>query len=222
MRGLRLLLLAVMLVMAAFPIQAQDGQFCVQAFEDRDGDGQRDPGEPPITRGIGANLLNASGIVQQTALIDNAPTSAQGVICFLNLPDGQYTMTITSADYSATTLDNMTVDLDAETSTLTTLFEFGAQRLNDPLAALDAETAEGELDEATLERIIVAAIGALIVMVGTAFVGLILLAILRRGRMQRLRQQYGSSGPTDYRRATTTGSNPIIPPAADTGEYPRQ
>lgn len=217
-----LLVLCTLLV----PALAQDdegGQFCVRAYEDRNGNTLLDPGEPLLTRGIGANLLDEQGIVIQTALIDNSPTSAQGVICFLNLMPGQYTMDITSAEFNPTTLSNMTVTITDESQTRTTLFEFGAQRGFSLLPEVIADN-DKTLDETTIERLLVAGGGALAAMCGTAFIGIVWALILRRGVARRLAQQMPPAASymrPDPRRTSSTGTHRVVPPQSDTGEFRR-
>ena len=67
-----LLVLACLLLMGA-PLTAQDtGQICVQAFDDLNQDGVRDPDEAPISRGIAASLLNAAGVTIDTGLMQGS------------------------------------------------------------------------------------------------------------------------------------------------------
>ncbi len=80
-----------------------NGQLCVRSFEDRNGNGQLDGGEPLLTRGVNVNLTNSSNITIASALLDQSPTAAQGVVCFPSLAPGQYTVTITSTEYTPTT-----------------------------------------------------------------------------------------------------------------------
>jgi len=207
----RIILVIVGWLLLVMPLLAQaSGQFCVRGFEDRNANGQIDAGEPVLTRGMGANLLNAQGIVIQTALIDNSPTSAQGVICFQNLPNGQYTMEITSAEYTPTTLDNLTVNITDDPATLTTVFEYGGQRVASPIIVAEETTESGELSDAMIERIAVSLLGAMVAMAGAALIGMIYFVVIARGRHRRAAAYY------DQRR--TTGSMRPVQPH-DTGEW---
>lgn len=222
----RMVITAILiLICGVFVVYAQDdrdGQFCVRAYEDRNGNAQMDPGEPLLTRGIGANLLDSRGVVIQTALIDNSPTSAQGVICFLSLDAGQYEMEITSAEFAATTLTNMTVNITEDAQTRTTLFEFGAQRVSSPLEDIIAADDDETVDEATVERIAVSTGGAVAAMCGTAFVGFLLFLLLRRGIARRYANQMPPDAyymRPDPRRTSSTGTHRVVPPQSDTGEF---
>jgi hypothetical protein len=209
-------MLAALLLPGAAYAQADDGQFCVQAYEDRNGNGQLDPGEPPITRSIGANLIDANGVIIATGLLDTSPTAARGVICFLNLPVGQYTMMISSADFEPTGSDNMTVNISGQG--LPTIFEYGAQRID--VEAFPAEGTGRQVDQRqALERILVAGLGGALTMVIVGFIGLVLYLLVLRQRTPRPEP----IDPNAYymRPPPTTGSMPPVqPPTGDTGEYP--
>jgi hypothetical protein len=124
---LRRLLFALFIFMGIYgTISAQgSGQLCVRSFEDRNGNGQLDGGEPLLTRGVGVNLLNSEGVTIASSLLDTSPTAAQGVVCFQFLPAGQYSVVITSADYTATTPDTITTTI--ADGGLPTVVEFGAK-----------------------------------------------------------------------------------------------
>ena len=103
------------------------GQFCVQAFEDRNANGQQDAGEPVLTRGVSMNLLNEQGIIIQSAMLENSPRASFGEYCFQLLPAGQYSVVVTSADYRATTPDTIAAAI-SESGT-PALAQFGGQRV---------------------------------------------------------------------------------------------
>ena len=92
---------------------AQDsgGQFWVQAFEDRNGNAQHDPGEPFLTHGVSVDLLNADGVVMASGTLDDAPYASRGFIGFLYLAPGKYSAVITSADLTPTTPDRVDVTI---------------------------------------------------------------------------------------------------------------
>lgn len=190
------------------------GQFCVKAFEDRDGNQQLDGGEPFLTRGVGAQLLDANGLIVATALIDNSPTAAQGVICFTGLAYGQYTIVVTSPDYTRSTPDSMTVSINA--GELPEVFLFGAKRIEAPASTGGAGSTELSPDEQTalLERVVIAAGAALIVVVIMLALGLIIYLMAFRSRLER-------AVPDVYMSPrVTTGSHPAVR-ASDSGEYPK-
>lgn len=185
------------------------GQFCMKAFEDRNGNGTIDGGEPFITRGISVNLLDGQNITIASALIDQSPTAAQGVVCFQQLPAGQYTMTITSADFSATTPTTMTTSL--ADGALPVVMEFGGKRA----AALTTPTptgTSGAVDRNELARIIISALGTLVVVAGMVVLGVIIYALALRQRKPPVPEAM------DPRR--TTGSMSAVR-SRDTGEFPR-
>jgi hypothetical protein len=175
-----LMLLLATTVMA----QTSGGQFCVRAFEDRDGSGTRDTGEPLLTRGVSAELLNAQGIVIQTQMMEDSPTAAQGVICFLGLAAGDYTINVISADYTATTTTtNGAAIADSE---LPTVFEFGGRSVQiDSATAPTVGRGLSEETRALLERVIIALLGALVAMAFMALLGVLIYFLILRGRWRR-------------------------------------
>jgi hypothetical protein len=224
------MLIALLLALGALlvlPAAAQEGggQFCVQAFEDRNENGQLDAGEPLITRGIGANLLDSSGVIIATALLDNSPTAARGVICFLNLPVGQYTINITSADYEPTITDNMTVTISGDG--LPTIFEYGARRIDTGPALTETSTAPST--EQALQRILIAALGGAVTMMLVGLIGLVLYLLFMRPRQPQPLPD-GMMPPPDayYMRPPDATPPPGMPPVEhpsapesdeDTGQY---
>lgn len=210
MRGARYgqfaVLVALMLALL-LPVQAQaDGQFCVRAYEDRNGNGVRDGGEPLLRDGISAELSDESGVVIASALLVNSPTAAQGVICFTGLAPSQYTISVSSADYAATTPATMTLSLQA--GDLPAVLEYGARSLT----AADAEELLTAAQEPTFEdnlmRILwasLAAIGAALIMMVLG--GLVWLIFFRRRAVE-------ASAPMDtsaYQRPKDTDSYPPVP-----------
>lgn len=226
----RVLLVCVIALMSQLSLltQSTTGEFCVEAFEDRDGNGVHDAGEPFLTRGLSAQLLDANNIVIQTALIDNSPTAGRGLICF-QAPPAQYTLSITSAEFLATTASNLTVNLASNDRLL---LEYGGQRVQ--VAPVDdatsADSSTTDTDELT-ERAIIAGTGAVIAMFITMVLGFLLYVIFLRGRgRNRPLPPYQYAQPDDYRyrpptpTGTSTGTTPIMrPPTApthvDTGQY---
>lgn len=165
---LRRLLFALFIYMGIYgTISAQSGgQMCVRSFEDRNGNGQIDAGEPLLTRGVGVNLLNSEGITIASSLLDTSPTAAQGVVCFQFLPAGQYSVVITSADYTATTPDTITTTVTD--GGLPTVVEFGAQH---GAAPEPAATEAPQQPDAT--RIVLSGAGMVLVLLVMAFLGVV-------------------------------------------------
>ncbi len=152
------------------------GQICVRAFEDANANQIRDQAEVPIQADIIANLLDHEGVIIASQLIEDSPTRSQGLICFRDLAPSNYAISITTAAYLPTTADQMTVTLVE--GDLPVVMDFGGQALITPsLPERDPNTPT--LDP-TLERLIVASIGALIAIgVWVMLGGVILLAIVR-------------------------------------------
>jgi len=162
----------------SLPAAAQgDGQFCVRSFEDRNANQLRDQGELLLNSGMGADLLDESGIVVASALLADSPTAAQGVICFQFLPPGQYTIVVTSAEYRATTPDTMTVTLVG--GELPSVLEFGAQSVATIVELQPEAQSEPEPD---WPRIVTAAAGAVIALLVMQILGLMIYLLRFRRR----------------------------------------
>lgn len=202
--GLLLLLVIVQVVAAQ-----GGGQLCVRAFEDRNGSGVLDAGEPLLTWGISVSLLDVEGVTVASALMDTSPTATQGVICFQGLVAGQYTAAITSADFTATTPDMITTTV-AEDG-LPTIVEYGGRI---PVAATSipaASSSSATLSDEVL-RWALASAGSLIVVVGMGILGTIVYVFFFRNRRQAI------PAATDPRR--TTGSMSTVR-SRDTSEHAR-
>lgn len=178
--GLIAAILAVMVGVAA--AQESGGQLCVRSFEDRNANGKLDAGEPLLTRGVSANLLDAGGVTIASALLDDAPTAAQGVICFQFLAAGQYTIVVTSADYSPTTPESVTTTVDD--GGLPTVVEFGGQRAAAPTPSAGGGTAATtpESQQEQLIRVFISALGTAVVVAGMAFLGILVYVLAFRQR----------------------------------------
>ncbi len=206
------LLLAVMVLVGGFhSAQAQNGgQFCLRAFEDRNANGRLDGGEPFFTRGVSANLLNAENVVIASALLDNSPTAAQGVICFQFLPDGQYTMEITSADFTPTTPSSITASITS--GTLPTVVEYGAQQVVETPVAGSTPQSDA-FDQDMLQRMVLAALGTLVVLAGMTVLGALLyLAAFRPRRPARPYYAQPRATPSRAMPAVVLDDDDDIPP----------
>lgn len=206
------LFLALTWLTLAGPVQAQDtpagdGQLCVRAFEDRNGSGILDPAEPFLTRGVGASLADASGVIIQSLLLDDSPQASRGTMCFQYLPPGQYTVRVTSADFNATTGDTFLTSVTA--SSVPQVFDYGAQRV---VAQPQPEPISAELNEVrqrmVLERLFWSLLGAIVVMGAMLVVGTIIGFLFFRPRP-------AAPAPGPYMPDPRMGTGPV--PAAQPG-----
>ena len=81
----------------------ETGQICVRAFDDRNGNGRLDDGEPPMMQGVSMNLLNGRGVTIASKRLDDSPHAGRGLACFDDLPAGDYVVLLTSVDATAVT-----------------------------------------------------------------------------------------------------------------------
>ncbi|MCB9451128.1 MAG: hypothetical protein H6672_06795 [Anaerolineaceae bacterium] len=192
-------------------IAQSGGQLCVRAFEDRNGNGILDAGEPLLTRGVAMSLMDASGVTVATGLMDTSSTASQGVVCFQGLASGQYTVAVTSADFTATTPDLITTTV-AEDG-LPTVIEYGGRL---PTAATTTTATTSTPAQPTLSdevlRWALASAGALIVVVGMGILGTFIYLFFFRNRPRSI------PAATDVSR--TTGSMRAVR-SRDTSEHPR-
>ena len=184
------------------------GQCCVKAFEDRNGNGVQDAGEPVVARGLSLNLLNASGVVVQSATLESSQRAAFGEYCFQFLPAGQYSLTVTSSDFTATTPDTMTAGVSETGAPV--VMQFGGQRATSSTAITPAASAAQQ--QAQAAQMVIAGVAALFVIAVMGVIGVLVYALAFRGRLQ-------AAAATDARR--TTDSMPAVR-TADTGEIPQE
>jgi len=197
MRTMIRLIALTMLLVVAVPALAQQtneqGQFWVQAFEDRNGNGTHDPGEPFLTSGVSVDLLNADGVVMASGTLDDAPFATQGFIGFLYLAPGNYTAVITSPELTPTTPDRVDVTITQGEPPVS--FLFGAQRAaaSEPAATNPVTT----LVDPQVARVALAGFGAMVVIGVMAVIGVVVYVLVLRPRRP-------VAPPTTTR--TTTGS----------------
>lgn len=209
-KWIALLLLIIMIPITTAQAQQGSSQFCVRAYQDDNGNMMRDPGEPLLQAGIVVSLHDMRGVVISTALLDNSPTREQGLVCFNNLPDGQYAIFVDSVLYRATTTENMIARLST-TSQLAVL-EYGGQSIQRAPSQAVTPIAQETPFKPNWERVTVAAIwgSAVAMIVGT--IGLFLYALFIRPYNRRVMRQ----------RPLTPYSTPPVPndyfrpPQADT------
>lgn len=184
MRRMGWSIIALLLLIGSTVHAQNGGQFCVRAFEDTNANGKLDAGEALLTHGINVNLLNAQNVTIASALLDQSPTAAQGVVCFQFLAAGQYTIDISSAEYKATTPASITTTI--ADGGLPTVVEFGGQAVvapaNNSGTNSTVTTPSANSDTNQLIRILVSVAGALVVVIGMGILGVIvyLLAFGRR------------------------------------------
>jgi hypothetical protein len=196
MRRISLILILILAISGVAGAQQTGGQLCVRSFEDRNGNGKLDAGEPVLTRGVSVNLLDAGGITIASALLDSSPTAAQGVVCFQFLTAGQYSVLVTSADFTATTPATVTTTISE--GGVPTVVEFGGQRAGAATAAPGGSSAPPLSQESELARIIISVLGALVVIAGMVFLGVLVYVVAFRSRR------------TVTRINPTTGSTPAV------------
>jgi hypothetical protein len=178
-----LVLLTIVFWASSVHGQTDGGQFWLRAFEDRDGDGIRDAGEPLVTRGVSVELIDVSGTVIASALLDQSPNATQGLVGFQYLAPGQYTLVASSADLTATTATQFTVSISA--GALPTVVEFGGQRISAaPPSALQA-AAQADAERAAWTRFAVAGLAALVVVGAMTLLGVVIYANIIRPRAYR-------------------------------------
>jgi len=209
MRRLICILILAFAIGGTAAAQQTGGQLCVRSFEDRNGNGKLDAGEPLLTRGVSVNLLDVGGITVASALLDDSPTAAQGVVCFQFLTAGQYSVVVTSADFNATTPATVTTTI--ADGAVPTVVEFGGQRPGAPTAAPAGSGAAAQTSEDELVRLVISIVGTIIVVAGMVFLGIIVYALAFRGRRPT------ANAALDPR--TTTGSMRAVQ-VRDTSEHP--
>ncbi len=209
---------ALLLIGSTVHAQTSGGQFCVRAFEDTNANSKLDAGEALLTHGINVNLLDAQNVTIASALLDQSPTAAQGVVCFQFLAAGQYTINISSAEYKATTPASITTTI--ADGGLPTVVEFGGQAVVAPTnsagvsGGVSVPAADAEANQ--LVRILIATAGTLIVIIGMGILGFIvyMLAFSRRQPVTDVRRTTGTMQAVDKR--DTTGKMKTVN-VSDTG-----
>jgi hypothetical protein len=203
------LVISVLLIvmLSRVPIQAQDtssGQFCARAYEDSNGNAAFDAGEQVLSSGLSVNLQDGRSVTIASALMDQSPTRDRGIVCFQFLQPGQYTISISSAEYQATTSTSLTTTVEAQGAP--TVMEFGARRISTigTPAASGGSTSVLPIqlgDQEQLIRIALAVLAGLVVIAAMIVIG-VLVYLVAFGRRRSVPQR-------DLRR--TTGSLPVVP-----------
>jgi hypothetical protein len=183
--GLMALFSALLLSVTAVITAQSGGQVCVRLFDDTNRNGLRDQGELLITSGnLSASLSDASGTVIASTLLANAPTATQGLICFQYLADGDYAVTVVSADYLPITPNTFTAQVSG--AGLPVVVEFGGA-INAPVAPSAGRTGLNSiLTRPMLERLAASGIGALVIMALAALMGMMVYFSGLRPRLRRI------------------------------------
>jgi len=228
MKHLKLLIMLLLFSLTGIlTIAQEDGQVCVRSFEDRNNNATFDANEPLITQGVGVNLMDASGITIDSKLLDDSPIAAQGMVCFQQLPMGDYTVLITSADYSAVTLTSFNALVVA--GSVPVRFDFGGKLIS---ADLDTSTSTNtpttaDSQASAIQGLLFGVIGAIVVMGIMIMVGMLIYFGVFRRRLNRLTALQGTgsyrpvTGPMPAYQQPGTGSMPVYretPPT--TGSMP--
>ncbi len=159
--------------------QTDSGQFWVKLYEDRDGDGVQDEGEPPITRGVAVNLLDAENIVIASSALEASPYAARGEVGFQYLAAGDYTLQVSASEWMPTTPTTFTQTIRADD--VPTVVNVGVQRIVGVLSGADFTPAELEV-RSSRAQIALAGLGAALVGGGMFAFGLIIIAMMERRR----------------------------------------
>lgn len=184
-------------IFGIYPTLAQDpsGQFCIRSYEDVNSNGLFDTeSERLITRGVGVELLDNDGVVVGSALLDKSPTAANGIICFYNLSEGDYSVLVSSADYLATT---ERLVQQAVSNSAPTIVEFGARRLgNEAIAQPIATSGAGNFLEPA--RLAVSTVAAAVMMILFLLTGFLVYGLQSRRRAQVQPVQYNPESVRNF------------------------
>ena len=116
------------------------------------------------------------------------------MICFQLLPEGQYTIQITSAEYRPTTPDAMTATIRA--GELPAVMELGVQTL---VGLPDVPTLTTTDETSQLERVLIAAAGAEVIALVMQVLGL-MIYLIRFGRKPKLTAKVDAGVTATFKR----------------------
>jgi hypothetical protein len=224
MKHLKLPIILLLLSLTGIMTYAQqgEGQVCVRAFEDRNGNSTFDANEPVITQGIGVNLMNAMGVTVDSKLLSDSPTAAQGIVCFQQLGIGDYTVVVTSADYSAVT--RTTFNALVVTGSVPVRFDFGGQLITTELeSSTNTNSAlSGDTQQSVIQGALFGAIGAIVVMGIMIITGMFIYFGVFRRRLNRILATQGTGAfrpVTDPIPTYQPGTGPMPAYQSDTGAF---
>jgi hypothetical protein len=115
----------------ATPSIGGTAEVCVLLYNDINGDGMVEAGEPAIAGGaVSLTSLTGTYSQTQTTVLQSDPTAYQG-ICFTGIPEGRYTVSAAVPDgYNATT--TLSYTLDSVKAGQISYVDFGAQPKTNP------------------------------------------------------------------------------------------
>lgn len=213
-----LFILAALWLVVPLSAQEGSGQVCLRAFEDRNVNGSYDANEPFITRDISATLADVDGVIVASALLDDSPRAALGLLCFQNLAAGQYTLTALSATYAPTALFAFVTSVSADG--VPQIFDYGAQVIVSPPPKLEGTPTLNV--RALLPRLFFSLLGTLLLMSGMIVVGALIFFLFVRPKpaptayaAPTLRPDTGSYTPY---RAPNPPRDDLSPADDDTGK----
>lgn len=231
MKYLKLLIILLLLSLTSLLSLAQDGegQVCVRSFEDRNDNATFDANEPFITQGVGVNLMNALGVTIDAKLLDDSPIAAQGMVCFQQLPIGDYTVIVTSADYSAVTLTSFNALVIP--GSVPVRFDFGGKLISADVGtnvSANNATATVTSQSNVLQGMLFGVLGAIVVMGILTIIGMSIYFGVFRQRLKRIVASQGTgsyrpvTGPMPAYQQPGTGSMPAYrqTPPPTTGSMP--
>lgn len=202
-------------IFGIYPALAQEssGQFCVRSYEDVNANGLFDTEtERLLTRGVSVELLDGSGVIVGSAMLDKSPNASYGIICFYNLGEGEYSVLVSSADYIATTDRLVTQQV---TTTAPTIIEFGARRMGS-IEAAGAPSSSAPTTSSTdnlLMRLGVSAVGAAVMMVLFMLTGFVVYGASAGRRKPQPK-------PVSYSDESVRQMEPVPPPPSDSAPPP--
>lgn len=179
------LILMILANTAALTLAQGGGQFCVRSFEDRNNNADYDASEPFITRGVSANLMDANGVIIATASLESSPTAAQGIMCFQRLEAGQYTVTVTSAAYAASTSNVFTQEIGSDVAVV----DYGGRLIVAENTIVTTTNTTAQSSRTQVQGLLFGVIGAALVMGAMLVLGAFVYVLVFSKRLAAIRRQ---------------------------------
>ena len=203
-RWLAGLCFAICLLLLSLPHAAaqETGQICVRSFDDRDRNGLRDADEGAVAHGVGASVHKLDGVTIGAALLEDSPFAADGLLCFDDLPAGDYRLRLTSAEFASTTATAF--EAAVRPGSAPPLLEFGLTPLFD--GAESRGRAPFALDADAIDALTRVMAGGLIVIASLAVCGLAMAVFLFRRRSQRMARRHREGASAQARQTHRAGA----------------